>query len=42
LQEKLNDLAELIAKIGSAAGVILSIALMIHFFVQLGAGETER
>lgn len=36
LQLKLNDLAELIAKLGSAAGLILFIALMIRFFVQLG------
>ncbi|KAF8591205.1 calcium-translocating P-type ATPase [Ramaria rubella] len=36
LQLKLNDLAELIAKLGSAAGLILFSALMIKFFVQLG------
>jgi Ca2+-transporting ATPase len=42
LQEKLNDLAELIAKIGSAAGVTLSIALMVHFFVRLGTGGAGR
>jgi len=42
LQEKLNDLAELIAKIGGAAGLILFIALMIRFFVQLGTGEPVR
>ncbi|KAG8728010.1 hypothetical protein FRC12_022104, partial [Ceratobasidium sp. 428] len=35
LQIKLNALAELIAKLGSAAGLILFSALMIKFFVQL-------
>ncbi|KDQ14940.1 hypothetical protein BOTBODRAFT_109588 [Botryobasidium botryosum FD-172 SS1] len=35
LQSKLNDLAELIAKLGSLAGLILFAALMIRFFVQL-------
>lgn len=36
LQLKLNALAELIAKLGSLAGLILFSALMIRFFVQLG------
>ncbi|KAK4688429.1 P-type Ca2+ transporter type 2C, partial [Tremellales sp. Uapishka_1] len=36
LQLKLNRLAELIAKCGAAAGLLLFIALMIRFFVQLG------
>ncbi|KAG8787244.1 hypothetical protein FRC15_009643 [Serendipita sp. 397] len=35
LQEKLNHLAELIAKVGGACGLILFSALMIKFFVQL-------
>ncbi|GAA5983396.1 hypothetical protein JCM11641_007835 [Rhodosporidiobolus odoratus] len=35
LQLKLNALAELIAKLGSLAGLLLFIALMIRFFVQL-------
>lgn len=35
LQEKLNDLAELIAKVGGACGLILFGSLMIKFFVQL-------
>jgi Ca2+-transporting ATPase len=35
LQLKLNALAELIAKLGSAAGLLLFVALMIRFFVQL-------
>jgi P-type Ca2+ transporter type 2C len=35
LQGKLNRVAELIAKIGSAAGVLLFTALMIRFFVEL-------
>lgn len=42
LQEKLNDLAELIAKIGGAAGLLLFTALMIRFFVQLGTGDPVR
>jgi hypothetical protein len=42
LQLKLNDLAELIAKLGSAAGLLLFAALMIRFFVQLGTGEPQR
>ena len=42
LQVKLNNLAELIAKIGSAAGLALFSALMIRFFVQLGTGEPPR
>ena len=36
LQLKLNALAELIAKIGSLAGLLLFLSLMIRFFVQLG------
>ena len=36
LQKKLNHLAELIAKLGSAAGILMFIALMIRFFVRLG------
>lgn len=39
LQIKLNRLAELIAKLGSAAGLLLFTALMIRFFVQLGTGQ---
>jgi len=35
LQVKLNRLAELIAKCGGAAGLLLFVALMIRFFVQL-------
>ncbi|KAI9603453.1 hypothetical protein KEM48_001435 [Puccinia striiformis f. sp. tritici PST-130] len=35
LQTKLNSLAELIAKLGATAGLILFVALMIRFFVQL-------
>ncbi|KAJ7475762.1 calcium-transporting ATPase [Mycena latifolia] len=42
LQVKLNALAELIAKLGSAAGLILFTALLIRFFVQLGTGEPVR
>ncbi|KAG6877777.1 hypothetical protein C0993_003978 [Termitomyces sp. T159_Od127] len=42
LQLKLNALAELIAKIGSIAGLILFVALMIRFFVQLGQNNPVR
>ncbi|KAH9905078.1 calcium-translocating P-type ATPase [Fomitopsis serialis] len=42
LQLKLNDLAELIAKAGSIAGLALFIALMIRFFVQLGMNDPVR
>ncbi|KAH7915645.1 Ca-transporting ATPase [Hygrophoropsis aurantiaca] len=42
LQLKLNSLAELIAKIGSIAGLILFVSLLIRFFVQLGTGSPER
>ncbi|KIJ14249.1 hypothetical protein PAXINDRAFT_12900 [Paxillus involutus ATCC 200175] len=42
LQLKLNILAELIAKAGSIAGIILFSALMIRFFVQLGTGNPAR
>ena len=42
LQLKLNDLAELIAKLGSVAGLLLFTALMIRFFVQLGTGQPVR
>ncbi|KZW01245.1 calcium-translocating P-type ATPase [Exidia glandulosa HHB12029] len=39
LQAKLNALAELIAKLGSAAGGFLFAVLMIKFFVQLGTNR---
>jgi Ca2+-transporting ATPase len=42
LQFKLNKLAELIAKLGTAAGLLLFSALLIRFFVQLGTGEPRR
>ncbi|KAI0775069.1 calcium-translocating P-type ATPase [Trametes elegans] len=42
LQIKLNNLAELIATLGSAAGLILFTALMIRFFVQLGTHNPNR
>jgi P-type Ca2+ transporter type 2C len=38
----LNNLAELIAKLGSLAGLLLFIALLIRFFVQLGTGDPHR
>ncbi|KAG2157932.1 Ca-transporting ATPase [Suillus bovinus] len=42
LQLKLNLLAELIAKIGSIAGIILFSSLMIRFIVQLATGQPVR
>ncbi|KAI0787507.1 calcium-translocating P-type ATPase [Fomes fomentarius] len=42
LQLKLNRLAELIATVGSAAGLLLFTALMIRFFVQLGTHNPQR
>jgi Ca2+-transporting ATPase len=42
LQVKLNNLAETIAKIGSAAGLFLFTALMIRFFISLGPVEPTR
>jgi len=42
LQLKLNALAELIAKLGSLAGLVLFSSLMIRFFVQLGTGVPAR
>jgi len=42
LQLKLNALAELIATLGSAAGLILFTALIIRFIVQLAQGEPAR
>lgn len=33
LQEKLNDLAEMIAKVGSVAGLIMLVAVLIRYFV---------
>ncbi|EDR08465.1 Ca-transporting ATPase [Laccaria bicolor S238N-H82] len=42
LQIKLNYLAELIAKIGSVAGLLLFISLMIRFIVQVAKGDPAR
>ncbi|KAG2737814.1 hypothetical protein P692DRAFT_20883216 [Suillus brevipes Sb2] len=42
LQLKLNVLADLIAKIGSIAGIILFSTLMIRFMVQLVTGSPAR
>jgi Ca2+-transporting ATPase len=42
LQLKLNVLADLIAKIGSIAGIILFSTLMIIFMVQLVTGSPAR
>ncbi|KAJ1939911.1 plasma membrane calcium, partial [Linderina macrospora] len=42
LQAKLNDLAELIAKLGGAAGLLMFIVLIIKYFVQFGRHEVSR
>ena len=42
MQSKLNDLAEPIAKLGSIAGLILFVALLIRCFVQLNTGDPQR
>ncbi|KAL5526157.1 PMC1 [Sanghuangporus baumii] len=42
LVTKLNYLAQLIAKLASLAGLILFIALLVRFFVQLGMGKPQR
>jgi P-type Ca2+ transporter type 2C len=42
LQLKLNNLAEVIAKLGSLAGGLLFVMLMIRFFVELGTHNPER
>ncbi|KAJ2601464.1 plasma membrane calcium [Coemansia sp. RSA 1286] len=42
LQTKLNSLAELIAKLGGAAGLLMFITLIIKYFVQFGRREVSR
>jgi Ca2+-transporting ATPase len=42
LQIKLNILAELIAKLGSVAGLTLFVALMIEYFVALGTNRSSQ
>jgi Ca2+-transporting ATPase len=42
LQLKLNDLAEVIAKVGSIAGGLLFFALLIRFFVELATKNPSR
>ncbi|KAH9025702.1 calcium-translocating P-type ATPase [Lactarius deliciosus] len=42
LQLKLNDLSEIIAKIGSIAGGLLFTALLVRYFVQLGTNNPQR
>ncbi|RCH82402.1 plasma membrane calcium, partial [Rhizopus stolonifer] len=42
LQEKLNDLAELIAKMGSAAGLLMLIVLLIRYFVSWRYGVPDQ
>ncbi|KAI8991524.1 PMCA-type calcium-translocating P-type ATPase [Mycotypha africana] len=42
LQEKLNALAELIAKLGSAAGLLMLIVLLIRYFVSWKDGIPDQ
>jgi Ca2+-transporting ATPase len=42
LQEKLNDLAEMIAKLGSAAGLLMLIVLLIRYFVGWRSGVPDQ
>ncbi|KAJ2348369.1 plasma membrane calcium, partial [Coemansia sp. RSA 2618] len=42
LQDKLNNLAELIAKLGGAAGLLMFIVLIIKYAVSLGRHEVSR
>ncbi|KAJ2183086.1 plasma membrane calcium [Coemansia sp. RSA 551] len=42
LQKKLNGLAELIAKLGGAAGLLMFIVLIIKYAVKLGRDEVSR
>ncbi|KAH8114097.1 E1-E2 ATPase-domain-containing protein [Phellopilus nigrolimitatus] len=42
LQMKLNNLAELIAKLWSTVGLLLFVVLLIRFFVQLSTGDPVR
>jgi Ca2+-transporting ATPase len=42
LQLKLNDLAEVIAKIGGIAGGLLFATLLIRYFVQIAQNNPQR
>lgn len=42
LQEKLNDLAEMIAKMGSAVGLLMLIVLLIRYFVGWKSGVPDQ
>ncbi|KAJ2787984.1 plasma membrane calcium [Coemansia interrupta] len=42
LQQKLDGLAELIAKLGGAAGLLMFIVLIIKYFIQFGKREVSR
>ncbi|KAI9262706.1 PMCA-type calcium-translocating P-type ATPase [Sporodiniella umbellata] len=42
LQEKLNDLADLIAKLGSIAGLLMLVALLIRYFVGWRHGVPDQ
>ncbi|KAI9437977.1 calcium-translocating P-type ATPase [Lactarius indigo] len=42
LRVKLNDLSEIIAKIGSIAGGLLFAALLVRYFVQLATNNPQR
>ncbi|KAJ1962050.1 plasma membrane calcium [Dipsacomyces acuminosporus] len=42
LQAKLNGLAELIAKLGGAAGLLMFLVLIIKYFVEFGRHQVSR
>ncbi|KAN0115802.1 hypothetical protein V8E52_006511 [Russula decolorans] len=42
LQLKLNDLAKVIAKVGSIVGGLLFVSLLIRFFVEIGTNSPSR
>jgi Ca2+-transporting ATPase len=42
LQLKLHDLAEALAKIGSVAGGLLFVALLVRHFFEVGTNNLQR
>ena len=42
LQLRLNDIAEVIAELGSIAGGLLFAALLVHYFVERGKNNPPR
>lgn len=42
LQLKLNDLTDAITKIGSIAGGLLFVSLLVRYFFELGTASLQR